>query len=60
MLDSIQWLVCCFGNRGEKVSMGHLKEVGIGCINMEDIEQGSKRLGFLYISKHLMTMFQTF
>ena len=29
-----QGLVCCFSNRGEKVSMGHFKEIETGFINI--------------------------
>ena len=31
--SSNQGLICCFSNRGDKVSMCHFKEIEIGCIN---------------------------
>ena len=35
ILSSNQELICCFPNRGEQISMGHLKEIEIGCIKDE-------------------------
>ena len=32
--SSKQWLICCFSNRGEQVSMGQFKEIDIGFINI--------------------------
>ena len=37
-----QWLICCFSNRGEQISMGHLKESEIGFINIYLLRIGSK------------------
>ena len=35
--NSIQGLICCLSNRGETVSMDHLKEIGVACVNMSGI-----------------------
>ena len=49
-----------FSNRGEQISMRHFKEIELGCINIENTESCSTILSFLYMSKYLMTIFQTF
>ena len=34
ILNTHQGLVCCFSKRGDKVSMGHFKEIEFGLINI--------------------------
>ena len=38
-----QELICCFSNRGDKVSMGHFKEIKVRCINIVFVCIGSKK-----------------